>query len=67
MRIHQLKPTARPLDAVLTAALVIGLIVAGYALGFGFAGIFVAIVIIGEVVLREGRKHLRRQREAKDR
>jgi hypothetical protein len=64
MRFHQLKPTARPLDAVLTIALVVGLIAGGYALGFGLEGVFVMIVIIGEVIVREGRKRLKRRHEA---
>jgi hypothetical protein len=63
MRFRPLTPAASPLDAALSTILVAGLIAGGYALGFGLDGIFVTIVIIGEVVLREGRKRLKRRRE----
>ena len=66
MRFRPLTPATRPLDAVLTIMLVVGLIAGGYALGFGLEGIFVTIVIIGEVVLREGRKRLKRRHEVED-
>jgi uncharacterized membrane protein len=62
MRLRQLKPISRPLDAVFTIALMGVLIVGGYALGLGLEGVFVTIVIAGEVLVHEVRTYLKRDR-----
>jgi hypothetical protein len=52
MRLRRLKPTTNPIDAVVTIALVGGVVGGGYALGLGWAGAAGVAVIWVEVMAR---------------